>query len=59
MKVYQINTAFTHGQRHCVVAYSFGSAERVFLKKYPGTTISSIELIYQYVEIEESRDADQ
>lgn len=51
MKVFDIETSYTYAQKHCVVANTAGEAERVFLAKYPGTTINAILLHSEYVEI--------
>jgi hypothetical protein len=49
LKVFDIITAYTYGQKHCVVAHSMADAERVYLDHYPGTTIESIHLHAEYV----------
>jgi hypothetical protein len=62
MKVYKFNTVYTRGQVHCVVADSYGRAEKIFLEMYPGMTIESIEMISEYVavqEVQEAHDADK
>ena len=53
MNVYDIETAFTHGQVHSVVADSMAEAERVFNGKYWPTEIKSIYLHSQYVQIQD------
>ncbi len=53
MKVYKINTEYTAGQPHFVVADNYSHAERVYLGKYWPTTIKSIELIGVYVQIQD------
>lgn len=52
MKVYDIETDYIGCQKHCVVAESFGEAERVFLAKYWPTTIKEIRLHSVYVQIQ-------
>jgi hypothetical protein len=52
MKVFNIITTFTAGQRHCVVAESMAEAERIFKAKYWPTEIRSIELHSDYVQIQ-------
>jgi transposase-like protein len=52
MKVYNIKTAYTLSQTHCVVADNIGEAERIFLAKYRPITIISIELHSEYVQIQ-------
>ncbi len=52
MKVYKINTGFGDCQNHCVVADNMSEAERIFNGKYWPTTIKSIELYSEYVQIQ-------
>ena len=49
MKVYKIKTPYNYSQTSCVVADSMGEAEKLFLEKYPDTTILGIEKISDYV----------
>lgn len=48
-KVYDIITPYTRKQTHSVVAKDMATAERLFLERYPGTTIESIILHAEYV----------
>jgi hypothetical protein len=52
MKVYDIETIYTYGQRHSVVAENMAEAERIFLAKYWPTEIKSIALHSSYVQIQ-------
>ena len=52
MKVYDINTNCTRSQIHSVVAESIAEAERIYMAKYWPTTINSIELHSEYVQIQ-------
>jgi hypothetical protein len=52
MKVFDIETTFNRGQTHSVVADDIGKAERLFLAKYPQTTISRIILHSEYVQVQ-------
>lgn len=52
MKVYKIETAYTVGQPHYVVAESMAEAERVYLGKYWPTEIKAIECISNYVQVQ-------
>lgn len=52
MKIYKIKTGFGDRQNHCVVADNIGQAERIFKAKYSPITIISIELISEYVQIQ-------
>jgi hypothetical protein len=56
MKVYKVLTGHGDHQNHifdslifCVVCETMGEAEELFAKKYPYTTIQSIELWSDYV----------
>ena len=49
MKVYNILTPYNYSQTSCVVADNMGEAERLFLKKYPNTTILEIKKHADYV----------
>jgi len=52
MYVYDIKTKSTGNQIHSVVAESMAEAERVFNGKYWPTTIISIDLHSEYVQIQ-------
>jgi hypothetical protein len=52
MKVYDIETGFSYSQKHSVVAENMAEAERIFLAKYWPTTIKSITLHSEYVQIQ-------
>lgn len=52
MKVYDIETVFTYGQTHSVVADSMAEAERIFKAKYWPTDIKAIKLHSEYVQIQ-------
>jgi hypothetical protein len=52
MNVYDIIDDHTSAQVHSVVAESIAEAERVFLGKYPRTTIKGIKLHSAYVQIQ-------
>ncbi len=52
MNVYDIITAYDHGQTPCVVADSMAEAERIFLGKYWPTEIQEIRLHSTYVQVQ-------
>jgi len=52
MKIFTIQTGFNYSQRHCVVAENMAEAERIFRAKYWPTTIKTIELYSEYVQIQ-------
>ena len=52
MKVFNIQTGFNYTQKHCVVAENMAEAERIFNAKYWPTTVTSIELHSEYVQIQ-------
>lgn len=52
MKVYDINTGYTCGQTHSVVAENIAQAERIFLAKYWPTEIQEIRLHSEYVQVQ-------
>ena len=52
MKVFDIETSFTYGQTHSVVAENISEAERIFLGRYKGTTINTIKLHSEYVKVQ-------
>ena len=52
MKVFDIETGFNYSQNHSVVAENMAEAERIFLAKYRPTTIRSIRLHSEYVQIQ-------
>jgi hypothetical protein len=52
MNVYDIETDFTFGQKHSVVANNMAEAERIFKGKYWPTTINKIVLHSEYVQIQ-------
>lgn len=52
MNVYDIETTYNTGQVHSVVAENMAEAERVFLGKYWPTTIKSIKIHSEYVQIQ-------
>jgi hypothetical protein len=52
MKVFNVQTGYSYSQKHCVVAENMAEAERIFLAKYWPTTIKSIELHSEYVQIQ-------
>lgn len=52
MNVYDIETGFSYSQKHSVVAENMSEAERIFLAKYWPTTIKSITLHSEYVQIQ-------
>ena len=54
LKVFDICTNYTYSQTHSVVAESMAMAEKIFLDKYPGTTINEIKLHSTYVEVQET-----
>ena len=56
MKVYNIQTPFNHSQTSCVVAESMGQAEKLFLEKYPNTTILKIEKHADYVIVQDEKE---
>jgi len=49
MKVFNILTPYNYSQQSCVVADSIGEAEKLFLQKYPNSTILKIEKHSDYV----------
>lgn len=49
MKVFNILTPYNYSQTSCVVAEDMATAEKLFLKEYPNTTILKIELHSNYV----------
>jgi len=49
MKVYTVLTPFNYSQTSCVVAESMAEAEKLFLERYPHTTIIKIEKFSDYV----------
>ena len=51
MKVFDVNDSFNYGQIHSVVAPNMAIAEKIYLAKYPFTSIRSITLHSEYVEI--------
>lgn len=53
MKAYKIVTPFNYSQTHIVVADDIGKAEEVFTERYGDVKIISIELIAEYVEVQE------
>lgn len=53
MNVYKISTGFGDYQNHCVVADTMAEAERIFNAKYWPTTIKTIELWSEYVQIQQ------
>ena len=53
MNVYNITTAYTHAQPHCVVAENIYEVVRIFYKKYPDSSIEQITLHSEYVLIQE------
>jgi len=52
MKVFVVKTNFSGSQTNCVVADNMAEAERIFNAKYWPTTIRSIELFSDYVQIQ-------
>ena len=52
MKVFDIETNFSYGQIHSVVAENMAEAERIFLGKYQSIIIKSIRLHSDYVQIQ-------
>ena len=52
MKVFKVSTGCGDYQNHCVVADNMAEAERIFKGKYWPTTIKSIELWSEYVQIQ-------
>ncbi len=52
MNIYDIETAYSFSQTHCVVAENMAEAERVFTAKYWPTEIRSIRLHSAYVQIQ-------
>jgi len=52
MKVYTIKTKYYSSEKHCVVAESMAEAERIFNGKYWPTSIKSIGLYSDYVQIQ-------
>ena len=52
MKAYKISTGFSDYQNHLVIADNMAEAERIFNGKYWPTTIKSIDLISEYVQIQ-------
>ena len=52
MKVFVVNTVYSGSQTNCVVADNMAEAERIFNAKYWPTTIRSIELFSDYVQIQ-------
>jgi hypothetical protein len=52
MNVYDILTPYNYSQKSCVVANNMAEAEKIFLQKYPDTTILKIELHSNYVLIQ-------
>ena len=52
MKVFDIITAYTYSQTHCVVAKTMGDAERIYKDKYQGTVIKEIRLHSEYVHVQ-------
>ena len=52
MKAFKICTGFGDYQNHLVIADNMAQAERIFNGKYWPTTIKSIELISDYVQIQ-------
>ena len=53
LKVYNILTPYNYSQTSCVVAESMAEAEKLFLEKYPNTTILKIEKHADYVIVKE------
>lgn len=49
MKVFTVLTPYNHSQASCVVADTIAEAEKLFLEKYPMSTILRIEKISDYV----------
>jgi len=49
MKVYDILTPYNYSQKSCVVAQNMATAETLFKKEYPNTTILEIKLHSDYV----------
>jgi len=58
MKVFDIQTPYNYSQKSCVVAEDMATAERLFLKEYPGTVILEIKLHSEYVIVDGGRDED-
>ena len=52
MKVFDIENGHCYSQTHSVVAENMAEAERIFLAKYWPTTIKSISLHSEYVQIQ-------
>ena len=57
MNVYDIETVYSIGQKHSVVARSMGDAERIFQKRYGPTKITAVTLHSEYVLIQGIDDA--
>ncbi len=56
MKAYKIQTPYNYSQTCLVIADDMGEAEKIFKSKYEYTTISSIELISDYVQVKGIKD---
>jgi hypothetical protein len=52
MKAFRVTTGFNDYQNHLVIADTMAEAERIFNSKYWPTTILSIELYSNYVQIQ-------
>jgi hypothetical protein len=52
MKAFRITTGYGDYQNHLVIADNMAEAERIFNGKYWPTTIISIELYSDYVQIQ-------
>ncbi len=52
MKAFRISTRYSDYQNNLVIADSMAEAERIFNAKYYPTTIKSIELYSDYVQIQ-------
>ena len=52
MKIFVVKTVYSGDQTNCVVADNMSEAERIFNAKYWPTTIRSIELFSDYVQIQ-------
>jgi len=52
MKAFIVFTGFSDYQNHCVIAENMAEAERIFVAKYWPTTIKSIVLYSEYVQIQ-------
>ncbi len=58
MKVFDIKTPQTIGQKHMVVADTMAKAEEIYLKEYGPTTILEIILLSEYVLIQGDEDGE-